>query len=170
MPPTRTAVRRRPEPRAAVIQAKAEGVAEPADRRVELKGKWFRVADDLSLMPLMEFTSAASQGMTTGDMAAMIALRDMIRDALILKPCDCDAEADEAEHAAECAYDPGDWDDFRRHATRRKANEDDLLGVVKRVIELGTARPTSPAPGSSSPSPGISPTSTASSSPGPEGD
>jgi hypothetical protein len=47
------------------------------------------------------------------------------------------------------AYDKGDWADFEQHAIDSKADADELLTVVTRVLEVISGRPTAPPAGSS---------------------
>jgi hypothetical protein len=114
------------------VQADVEGVPQAGEvigdgQRVELHGAAFRMADRIGLMPLLRFASAQARGLDSNDMEGMAALHDMIRDCI----------------------DEGEWERFVRHATDTKAEADELMAVVKQVIEALTARPTPPPRGSS---------------------
>lgn len=146
------------------VQAAVEGVPDRS-RMVELKGAWFRIADKVGLMPLIRFAHAAGEDLSTADMEGLAALYDMLRDSIHEgTPCTCGA-GDEpgGEHLDGCTFDAGDWKKFERHATRTKAEADDLLPVIQQVIEKVSARPTQPPGGSSSGRPPTSGSLTASS-------
>jgi hypothetical protein len=122
--------RARPRATTHTVQATVEAV-EPAEivgdgRKVELNGAAFRMSDHIGLMPLLKFANASAKGLDSNDMEGMVALYDMIRDCI---------DADE-------------WPRFERHAIDTKAEADDLMAVVKTVIEALTARPSTP-PGDS---------------------
>jgi hypothetical protein len=129
------------------MQAAAEGVG-PAEgeivddgREVEFKGRTFRMADSIGLMPLLKFAHASSQGLDSNDMQGLSALYAMIRD--------CIAE--------------DDFGAFERHAMDTKAEGDDIMAMVQRCVQVISARPTSPPGDSSAGRPSISPNSKASS-------
>jgi hypothetical protein len=107
------------------VQAAAEGVS--ADRKVSLKGAEFAMADRIGLAPLILLAVAGSRGVDSSDAQGLVALHDVLNDCLA-----------EAEH-----------DRFWRHAVDTKADGDDLMTVVKDVIEALSARPTGSPSGSS---------------------
>lgn len=113
----RKATPTRRQPKAAItsheLQAKVEGVPVVPDDKVELKGKLFRRADKIGMMPLLRFAHVSAKGIDSSDMEGLAAIYDMVKDAI-------DAE---------------DWAEFQQHATDTKAEADDLLGIVKQVIE-----------------------------------
>lgn len=123
----------------AAIQSAVEGVPRPA--KVELACRWFRIAAKIGVMPLMKFAHAADSGVDTGDLGALSAVYDMLRDCI----------------------DPADWQAFERHAIDVKADADELLPVVQQVVEILAARPTPPPSGSPDGRPVTSASSTASS-------
>lgn len=129
-------------------------------RTIEFKGKRFRIADKVGLMPLMRFAHAASNqdAAAAGDMDALAAIYDMLKDCIY--PGNGLAPDEEG-------YDGGDWKAFERHATDTKADHDELLPVVTQVIEMMTARPTAPPSASSAGPRAISGTSTGNSSAAP---
>ena len=119
------------------VQAAVEGVPLPAEgeivgdgRKVEFLGATFRMADRIGLMPLLRFAHASSKGLDSTDMEGLVALYDMIHDCI----------------------DVEEWDRFQRHAIDTKAEADDLMAMVQKVIETLTARPTT-RPGDSSAGP-----------------
>jgi hypothetical protein len=124
------------------LQGMSEGVVVTGET-VECMGGRYLIGDKVGLMPLMRFASASKAGVDSSDMEGLSAMFDMLHD---------------------CIH-PTDWDRFVREMTEKRAEGDDLMPVVGRVIEMLTARPTKRASGSS---PGQSSTtgpSTAASSP-----
>jgi len=109
------------------VQAAVEGVEIVDRRKVEFMGSTFRMADSIGLMPLLKFAHASSRGLDSTDMAGLAALYSMIQDCIA---------ADE-------------WPRFEQHAIDTKAEADDLMTLVRKVIETLSARPTLP-PGDSS--------------------
>lgn len=104
-------------------------------------GETFTIADEVGVMPLLEFAAAADAGTDAGDLAGLAAMHALLRDCL-------------AE---------GEWARFRAVARDNKADADTLLAVCSKVYEVISGRPTeSPtgsAGGQSSPSPSSSPSS-----------
>lgn len=131
-----------PEHEARVLQGLSEGVVVDVDT-VELLGEKFRVSDRVGLMPLMKFAASAKKGAQSDDMEGLVAMLNMLKDCII----------------------PGDWDRFEAHATEQKANDEELMAVVTRTMEILSARPTQRRSGSSSGRPSTSPSSTDGSSP-----
>jgi hypothetical protein len=119
------------------------------DRTVEFMGKRFRIADKIGLMPLLKFSAFAD--VAVQDPRALGALYAMLRDCIhpgspgCGKCADCKSGADQA-----CAeYDPGDWHVFEDHAMETKADADELMDVVTKVIGMVAGRPTQqPSPSS----------------------
>ena len=144
------------------VQADTEAIPRLA-KTVEFKGKRFRIADKVGLMPLMRFAHAAANqdAAAAGDMDALAAIYDMLKDCIY--PGNGLAPDEEG-------YDGGDWKAFERHATETKADHDELLPVVTQVIEMMTARPTVPSSPSSAGPQAISGASTGNSSAAPAGD
>ena len=140
----------------AAVQATVEAVPQ-LTKTIEFKGKRFRIADKIGLMPLMRFAHAAANqdAAAAGDMDALAAIYDMLKDCI---------HPGNGLQPGEEGYDPGDWKAFERHATDTKADHDELLPVVTQVIEMLTARPTAPPSASSDGPRQISGTSTGNSS------
>lgn len=137
VPDTRTP-EQQAEDEAVRVQARTEGVDLPRDpetgelmRKVPFMGRDFRIANEVGLMPLMEFAYHANSGMSTSDMGALAAMYEMLRD---------------------CIH-PDEWAEFRAYATEKKAGAEQLMETVQATTELLTARPTVPESGSSSHSP-----------------
>lgn len=150
------------------VQAAAAGVL-VTDGKVELRGRLFRHAEVIGAMPLLKFAKISKLGTDANSMDGMVAIYDLLVDCIYAgRPgCgECDACTDEPRREIDCdEYDPGDWQAFEDHATVNKVEGDELMGVVKAVIEsLARGRggsSTDSRPGSEP----TSPSSTASSSP-----
>lgn len=161
-------------------------------RTVELKGRRFRIADKIGLMPLLKFS--AFSDVNVQDSRALGAMYAMLRDCIhpgtpacgkcsFCAPPRCgeckscqmaeDGEGDDEDlpcvrnrpDPTGCAeFDRGDWHAFEDWACESKAEADDLMDVITGTIELIAGRPTGP-PSPSSPSrPGTRGGSTARSS------
>jgi hypothetical protein len=116
-----------------------DGKAVPA-RTVALKGKRFRIASKIGLMPMLKFSAYAD--MDTQDPRALGAMYAMLKDVI----------------------DPPDWRAFEDHAVDSKADADELLSVISEAMQMIAGRPTEPPVASSRGRRGISGGSTASSS------
>lgn len=116
-----------------------------SERVITLSGKDFRCADKVGLMPLLKFSHASS--LRTDDERAYAAMYSILRDVIYEgdEPCGrcagCKTVADPTARDCNTA-DPGDWEKFEEHATKCKADAEELLGVVSQAIKLITARPT----------------------------
>jgi hypothetical protein len=92
-------------------------------------------------MPLLRFAHAAKSGLDSADMEGMAAMYDMLRQCLADEPVYVLNNAELTRKA----YDElppeavaqvvtyGGWDEFEAHATRTRADDQDLIGVVQRV-------------------------------------
>lgn len=98
------------------------------------EGRMFSIADRVGLLPLAEFAFHANSGMDTGDMGALAAIYEMLKDCI----------------------EPKEWDKFRAYAKEIKADVEDLMDVVNQTTELLTARPTERQSVSSRPLPSTS--------------
>ena len=116
---------------------------------IEFLDEEFAIADKVGLMPLLKFAHAAKSGLDSADMDGMAALYDMLQqciaDAPVLvrrddgRPIDSPADMDEDDEVKML----GGWPEFERHAIQAKADDEDLVNVVQRVMTLLTERPTS---------------------------
>jgi len=125
------------------MQAAVEGVPVPPDGKVEFCGAYFRMAESIGLMPLLQFAHAAKQGLDSSDMEGMAALYAVIRDCIDQTRPQKDVDGELVDDG------PSEWDRFQRHAIDQKAGGEELMPVVQRCIEAISARPTRP-PGDSS--------------------
>lgn len=123
------------EEQATAVQAMSEGLDLPRTANgvakvVTFEGEKFAIADRVGLMPLMEFAYHANSGLDTSDMEALAAIYEMLKDCIR----------------------PDEWDRFRAHAKKTKADAETLMPVVQQTVELLTARPTGQESGSLRPS------------------
>lgn len=88
--------------------------------RVDFMGASFRVADEIGRMPLLKFGKIASQDLDELDMSALAAVYDLLEQCI----------------------DPADWPRFENHATKTRADEEQLLEVVGKVLVIVDGRPT----------------------------
>ena len=139
------------------LQAVAAGVEPPPSaeievagkivtdsRTIELKGKRFRVADKVGLMPLLKFS--AFSDVDVQDPRALGALYAMLKDCIHPGHPGC-GECEDCKNGSNRAcseFDPGDWHAFEDHACESKAEAEDLMDVVTKTIEIISGRPTKP--------------------------
>ena len=143
------------------LQGVVNGI-DTTEQLVTFKGEKFRIAEKVGLMPLMKFAHASSQDMSTADMEALSAIYSMLEDCIYAGEEACGkCAACKKDNPTDCKqYDAGDWRKFVTHAIKTKADADELLPVVRQVIELIAARPTQEQSGSSNGSAPISQKST----------
>lgn len=113
------------------VQADVEGAAVVPEvvggaAKIEFMGNQYRMAESIGMMPMLKFAHVSSRGVDSNDLEGMAALYSMIRDCI----------------------DPDEWARFEQDAIDKKADGDDLLAVVSKVIETVSARPTRPPKGS----------------------
>lgn len=104
---------------------------------VVFKGESFVIADGIALMPLMRFAKVARSGVDSNEMAGLAAMYDLL----------------------ETCFPESEWDRFTDHATKTRADGDELMAVVGQVFEVLSGRPTSRPSDSSDGSPDEKPTS-----------
>jgi len=85
------------------------------------QGQSFRVAKKLGIMPMLTFAKLAQSGVDTFDPGALTAMYDMLENVI----------------------DPVDWEKFTAHATKVRADPDDLLAVVGQAMTALSGFPTS---------------------------
>jgi len=90
-------------------------------------GEQFRIADKIALMPLLSFGKLATEGVDSLEMEALGAMYDLLESCL----------------------DERDWPKFKSHATKVRADQDDLFVIVSKTIEAVSNRPTQRPSGSS---------------------
>jgi len=138
-------------------------VADPAET-VEFMGKPFRIAARVGLMPLLKFSAAVDFDIS--DPRALAAMYAMLRDCIYegTPACGTCAACKEDRESACPSFDAGDWKAFEDHAVNSKADADELMDVITKVMEIITGRPTKPPATSSRGQRGTSGGSTGSSS------
>lgn len=105
---------------------------------VEFAGERFTIADRIGLMPLMRFAKVAQRGVDSNELEGLTAMYDLLE---------------------QCIADQ-DWQRFQAHADKVRADGDQLMAVVKDVMEALSRRPTS-RPSDSSDGPSTASTSSA---------
>jgi hypothetical protein len=90
-------------------------------RRVEFLGAEFAVASKIGLMPLMRFAKIAKSGVDSSDEDGLAAMYDLLRQ------CIADDE----------------WARFEDHADKTRADDQELMQVIKDVMAILSERPTS---------------------------
>jgi hypothetical protein len=128
---------------------------------VEFLGAEFAIADKVGLMPLLRFAHAAKSGLDSADVEGMAALYDMLQQCIVERavyvrdgrPIDKPDEIDDGVTVL------GGWPEFEAHATKAKADDEDLIKLVQRVMALLAERPTLQPSGYSDGPPSIAPMS-----------
>jgi hypothetical protein len=87
---------------------------------VDFFGKDFRVAERVGLMPMMRFAVLAKTGIDANEMEALAAMHDLLKNCI----------------------DDDDWPRFEQHASEKRADGDDLMEVVGKVMVALADRPT----------------------------
>lgn len=131
------------------VQAAVEGVVE-ADvdpYMIEFMGKSFRMAENVSLMPLLKFAHASKRGLDSDDMEGLDAMYRLIRSTLDRTKIQAtdDEGQPEFDEAGDPVWEgPSQWDLFEEHADEQGAEGSDLMDFVNRVMPLIAARPKKP--------------------------
>lgn len=138
-------------------------------RAVEFLGAEFAVADKVGLMPLLRFAHAAKSGLDSADLDGMAALYDMLQQCIAEEPVLLRADGQPVETPEDMDEEGeakllGGWREFEAHATKVKADDEELIGVVQRVMTILSERPTSRPSDSSAGLQSTAPTSGAASS------
>ena len=137
-------------------------------RSVEFLGAEFAIADKVGLMPLLRFAHAAKSGMDSADLEGMAAMYDMLQQCIAVEPVYLrdgrPVDKPDSPQDADGLAVFGGWSAFEAHATKAKAGDEDLMGVVQRVMTLLSERPTSQPSGYSDGLPSTVPISEADSS------
>lgn len=139
------------------VQAEVEGV--PQADHIEFMGERFRLAEKVSIMPLMAYANSANGGADSDDMKGLAAMYGLIRSVIHRPPLfgeDGQRQRDEDGHLMR---DEREWNRFERVAMDEMAEGEDLMDVVKKAMEIFSARPTARREVSSASSPQTSETS-----------
>lgn len=89
-------------------------------RDVEFLGERFAISDAVGLMPLMRFAKVAKTGVDSDEMEGLVAMYDLIEQCLATE----------------------EWERFQTHATAKRADGEQLMAFVAKVIGELTERPT----------------------------
>jgi hypothetical protein len=158
------------------VQARAEAAEQPLT--VEFLGKQFRLADNIGLMPLMQFAQASRAGLDTDDMEGMAALYSVIRDCIDqpqrVEPDEVLADDNSGRLVpnpragqpmvtddGSPVLDETEWQRFVRHATLTKADGEAFMAFMQAAMQAISARPRTRRGNSSAGSPATSPRSRA---------
>lgn len=138
-------------------------------RAVEFMGAEFAVADKVGLMPLLRFAHAAKSGLDSADLDGMAALYDMLQQCIAEEPVLVRVDGRPIETPADMDDEGetkmlGGWPQFEAHATQVRADDEELIGVVQRVMTILSERPTTQPSGYSDGLRSTAPTSGADSS------
>ena len=154
---TRVPVQRVVEDAEAAAQAEFEGLS--VEQHVEFFGESYRLAGKVGYLPLLKFAHYAAIGTDSGSMQGMAAMYEMLQSCFDRgQPCgeceicagDPDADPPIQPRPRKCETRVGDeWPRFEQHALDENADDEDLFGVVSKVVELVSARPTRRRSGSS---------------------
>lgn len=129
------------EPATHDVQAVSEGVAVDYDT-AEFLGEKFRLAERVSMMPLLAFGNAAKNGLDTDDMAGMAAMYRMIRSVIHRPPLLDDKGERQRDENGETLRDESEWHRFERLADDESAEGEELMEFVSQAMEVMSARPT----------------------------
>lgn len=83
-------------------------------------GKSYEVADKIAAMPLLKFAHLSKKGVDSADMEGLAAIYDLLRAVF----------TDDA------------WERFEIDSTEERANDEDLMQIITKAIEVIAARPT----------------------------
>ena len=87
---------------------------------VEFKGEQFTISERVGLMPLMRFAKVAKSGVDANELDGLVAMYDLL----------------------EQCFPEQEWQRFQDHAAKTRADGDELMGLVGRVFEVLSERPT----------------------------
>lgn len=85
-------------------------------------GQVFTLRDRVGLMTLMRYAAVAKQGVKVDALEGLVAMYELLEDCIV----------------------PDDWSRFERLCRDETVGEDELLSVVKRVLQTVARRPTGP--------------------------
>jgi hypothetical protein len=87
---------------------------------IEFEGERFGMAEAIGAMPLMRFAKVAKSGADSNNMDGLVAMYDLLEQCIA----------------------PSEWVRFQAHADKTRADGEKLMGVVGKVFEALSERPT----------------------------
>lgn len=141
------------------IQAAAEGVVLDEADTVTFFGETFKLAEGVSIMPMMEFALAAKNGLDSDDMAGLSAMYKLVRSVISRPPMFDENGQRQRDENGKMLRDEAEWNRFSTLAEDELADGDDIMAVVNQAMEKLSARPSKPREVSSASSRPISETS-----------
>jgi hypothetical protein len=131
-----------PEHTSHSVQAAAEGVVHDDGDYVAFLGEKFRLAERVSMMPMLAYANASNQGLDSDDMKGLAAMYSLIRSVVHRPPLiDEHGNRRTDPETGERLYDESEWQRFSRLAEDELADGEDLMGFVGDAMELLSARP-----------------------------
>jgi hypothetical protein len=115
-------------------------------RYLDWQGERFKLADKIGLMPVIIFGKLASQGMDTTDLGAVAVMYDLLEQCLDT----AQVPIRDSEDSSKIVGYRTEWTRFQDHATRVRADAEDLLDFVKQALERMGKDRTGPSSASSS--------------------
>jgi hypothetical protein len=116
-----------PEVTTADVQDDVEGVPLDDTNSLEFKGRRFRLAQSIGLMPLLKFAYNAKQGLTSDDMEGLAAMYLLIRSCI--------------DRSRPNEETPSEWELFEQYAIDTDADGEDLSGMINRAVQVISSRP-----------------------------
>lgn len=95
-------------------------------------GERFALAPEIGTLPLMKFAAAADSGLDSDELAGLSAMYDLIRSCLV----------SEAVRDGEGNVLAEGWPRFERVCIDQRVSTEDLFGLVTRLVQAMTGRPT----------------------------
>ncbi len=139
------------------VQAAAEGVVHSDGDFVTFLGERFRLAERVSMMPMLAYANASNEGADSDDMKGLAAMYSLIRSVVHRPPLIDEHGVRQTDpETGERLYDESEWQRFSRLAEDELADGEDLMGFVGDAMEILSARPRKRREVSSAGSPPIS--------------
>jgi len=130
------------EPTSHSVQAAAEGVVHDDGDYVAFLGEKFRLADNVSMMPMLAYANASNQGLDSDDMKGLAAMYSLIRSVVHRPPLvDEHGNRQTDPETGRRLYDESEWQRFSQLAEDELADGEDLMGFVGDAMEVMSARP-----------------------------
>lgn len=122
------------------VQAQAEGIVEEFDT-IEFCGQKFRLAERVSMMPLLAFANASKRGLDSDDMEGLAAMYSMIRSVIHRPPLFDEHGQRQVDESGKPLRDESEWRRFESLAEDEMVEGEDIMTVVNQAITVMSARP-----------------------------